>query len=120
MQKDPGVMMVKDWIITQSKDPAIREIKYLINNKKLKGWKVYSQDPKITKQYLRQLSHLVLYEGVLYRWVTPSKEDQNALQPAIPPRAIKRKLYKVVMMTSDTWELSRCWICYKSDFIGQG
>ena len=23
------------------------------------------------------------------------------------------------MMTSDTWELSRCWICFETDFIGQ-
>ena len=33
MQKDLYVMSVKDWVIAQSKDPAIREIKYLINNK---------------------------------------------------------------------------------------
>ena len=46
-------MLEKDWVIGQSKDPEIREIKYFISNKKLKGHKVYSQDPKITKQYLR-------------------------------------------------------------------
>ena len=59
MQKDPKAMLVKDWVIAQSKDPAIREIKHLINNKKLKGWKVYLQDSQITKQYFRQCSHLV-------------------------------------------------------------
>ena len=90
MQKDPKAMPVKDWVITQSKYPAIREIKYLINNKKLKGWKVYSQDPQITKQYLRQCSHLVLCKGVLYRWVTPSKEEQNALQLVIPQNYQKK------------------------------
>ena len=57
MQKDPRAMLVKDWIIAQSKNPSIREIKYLINNKKLKWQKVYSWDPQITKQYLRQHSH---------------------------------------------------------------
>ena len=36
MQKDPKEMSVKDRIIAQSKDPAIREIYYLINNKRLK------------------------------------------------------------------------------------
>ena len=41
MQKDPKVMSVKDWIIIQGKDPAIKEIKYLIKNKRLKGRKVY-------------------------------------------------------------------------------
>ena len=45
MQKDPKVMLVEDWTITQNKDPAIREMKCLINNKKLEGQKVYSQDP---------------------------------------------------------------------------
>ena len=60
MQKDPKVVLVKDWIVTQGKDSAIREIKYLIHNKKLKGGKLYLQDPQITKQYLRQHSHLVL------------------------------------------------------------
>ena len=60
MQKDPKVMLVKDRVVAQSKDPAISEIKYLINNKKLKGWKMYSQNQQITKQYLRQHSHLVL------------------------------------------------------------
>ena len=60
MQKDPKAMSVKDWIITQNKDPKIREIKYLINNKRLKERKLYSQDPQIIKQYLRQHSHLVL------------------------------------------------------------
>ena len=47
----------KYWVMAQSKDPAIREIKYLINNKKLKGQKVFSWDPQITKQYVRQHSH---------------------------------------------------------------
>ena len=42
MQKEPKVMSVKDWVVAQSKDPAIWEIKYLINNKMLKGQKVYS------------------------------------------------------------------------------
>ena len=33
MWEDPKAMLIKDWIIAQSKDPAIREIKYLRNNK---------------------------------------------------------------------------------------
>ena len=41
VQKDPRAMLVKDWVITKSKDSAIREIKYLINSKKPKGRKVY-------------------------------------------------------------------------------
>ena len=60
MQKNPKAMSVEHWIITQSKDPAIREIRYLINNKTLKGRKVYSWDPQIIKQHLRLHSHLVL------------------------------------------------------------
>ena len=92
MQTDPRAMLVKDWIIAQSKVPAIREIKYLINNKKLKGQKVYPQDPQNTKQYLRQCSHLVLCEWVLYRQVTPSREDQNALQLVIPQNYQKKAL----------------------------
>ena len=48
MQKDPKAMSVKDWVVAQSKDLAIREIKYLINDKKLKGWNVYSWDPQTT------------------------------------------------------------------------
>ena len=35
-------MLVEVWIVAQSKDPAIRENKYLISKKKLKGHKVYS------------------------------------------------------------------------------
>ena len=31
MQKDPIAMLLEDWIVTQSKDPAVREMKYLIN-----------------------------------------------------------------------------------------
>ena len=38
-------MSLEDLIIAQSKDPAIKEIKYLISKNKLKGCKVYSQDP---------------------------------------------------------------------------
>ena len=37
MQKDTKAMSVTDCVITQSKDAAIREITYLINNKKQKG-----------------------------------------------------------------------------------
>ena len=44
MQKDPKVMSVKECVIIQGEDPAIMENKYLINNKKLKGQKVYSWD----------------------------------------------------------------------------
>ena len=95
-------MSLEDWIIAQSKDSVIREIRYLISKNKLKGNKVYSQDPWIMKQYLRQHSHLVLLKGVLYRQVTLSKEDQNALQLLIP-KITKRRLYGDVMMTSATW-----------------
>ena len=92
VQKDPKVMSVEDYFLDQSKHPAIREIEYLINNNNLKGCKVYSQEPHITKQYLRQYSHLVLFKGVLYRWVTPSKEDWNALQLVIPQSYQKKAL----------------------------
>ena len=68
-----------------------REIKYLINNKGLKGRMVYSQDAPNTKQYLGQYGHLVLW-GVLYRWVTPLKKDQNVLQLVIPPDYQKKAL----------------------------
>ena len=67
VQKDPKVLLVEDWIVAQSKNPAIREIKYLINTNKLKGCKAYTQDPQVTKQYLRQCSHLMLGKGVLHR-----------------------------------------------------
>ena len=60
MQKDPNDMSAEDWIVAQSKNPAIREIKYLISKNKLKGHKLYSWDPQIIKKYLRQHSHLVL------------------------------------------------------------
>ena len=63
MQKDLKKMLVEDWVNTQSKAPAITEIKNLINNKMLKGHKVYSWDPQITEQYIRQHSHLVLSWG---------------------------------------------------------
>ena len=64
-QKDPKVMSVEDWVVALSKDPVIRDSKYLINNSKLKGCKVYLWDPQVTKQYLRQGSHLVLFKGAL-------------------------------------------------------
>ena len=92
-------MLVEDWVVGQSKDPAIREIKQLISKNKLKGHKVYSQDPQIIKQYLRQCSHLVLCKGVLYRQVTASQEHQNALQLVIT-QSSKEKLYKDVTITS--------------------
>ena len=100
MQKDQKAMLQKDWIITQSQDPAIREIKYLISKNKLMEHKVYLQDPQTLKQYLQQHSHLMPWKGVLYRWVTPSNEDRNAIQS---PRDIKRKLCKGVIITSGIW-----------------
>ena len=51
MQKDPKAMLLEEWIITQSKDPVIREIRYLVSTNKLEGCKVYSLDPQIIKQY---------------------------------------------------------------------
>ena len=53
---------------------------------------MYSQDPQTAKQYLWQHSHLVLCKGVLYRRVTPSKEDWNALQLVIPQSYQKKAL----------------------------
>ena len=44
MWKDPKAMLLEYWIIAQSQDPAIREIKYLISKNNLKGCKAYSQD----------------------------------------------------------------------------
>ena len=63
MHKDPKAMSQKDWIIAQSQDPMIREIKYHISKSKLKGYKVYFQDAQILKQYLQQHSHLVVWKG---------------------------------------------------------
>ena len=37
-------------------------------------------------------THLVLVKGVLYRWVTPSKEDWNALQVVISQSYQKKAL----------------------------
>ena len=49
VQKDPKTMSVEDWVVAQSKDPMIKEIKYHFNNNKLKGCRVNSWDPQITK-----------------------------------------------------------------------
>ena len=48
--KDPYAMSLENWIVAQSKDPMIREIKYFMSKNKVKGSKVYSQDPQIMKQ----------------------------------------------------------------------
>ena len=77
-------MSLKDWIVAQSQDTPIREIKYLISKKRLRGCMVYLQGQQITKQYLQWCSHLVLCKGVLYRQVILSKEDRNSLQVEIP------------------------------------
>ena len=45
MQKDPKAMALEDWIIAQNQDPTIREIRYFISKNKLKGCKMYLQDP---------------------------------------------------------------------------
>ena len=74
--KDPKAMSVKHWFITQNNDATIRETKYLINNKGLKGRKVYSQDAPSTKQYFRQHGHLVLW-GVQYKLHNPIKEGSK-------------------------------------------
>ena len=60
-------MPLEDWILAQSKDPAIRKLNMLLVTNKLKVHKVYSWDPQIMKQYLRQHSHLVPCKRVLYR-----------------------------------------------------
>ena len=65
--QDQKVMSLEDWIIAQRKDSVIREIKHLISENKLKECKRYSWDPQITKQYLRQFSHLWLHKWVPYR-----------------------------------------------------
>ena len=49
MHKDPKAMSLEVWIIAQSQEPAIREIKYLISKNKLKEHKMYLQDPQIMK-----------------------------------------------------------------------
>ena len=49
MQKGPKAMLLEDWTIAQSKDPVIREIRYLIRKNKLKGCKVHLQDQQIMK-----------------------------------------------------------------------
>ena len=119
MQKDPKAMLAKYWVITQNKEPAIREIKYLINSKWLKGRKVYSQGLQIKKQYLRQCSHLVLC-GWSYTDGLPCQRKTEMHYSWCSLKTIKRKLCKDVMMTLDIWELSKCWICSRTDFIGQG
>ena len=49
MWKDLKAMLLKDWITAQCQDPVIREIKYLLSKKKLKGCKVYLQGPQTLK-----------------------------------------------------------------------
>ena len=50
MQNNPKAMLLEDWIMAQSQDPAIRETKYLISKDQLKRCKVYLQNPQIMKQ----------------------------------------------------------------------
>ena len=107
IQKDPKVILVADWVVVKSKDTVIREIKYLISKTKLKGHRVYSWDPHITKPYMRQCSHLVLFKGVLYRWVTPSKADQKALQLVIPQSYQKKALQGC---HDDIWHMGLRWM----------
>ena len=95
MQKDPKAMFLEDWIVAKSQDPVKREIRYFISKNKLKGHRMYLQDPQIMKEYLRWHSHSVLCKGVLYRWVTPSKEDRNALQLLISPRLQKESFTRM-------------------------
>ena len=40
IQNDPKAVLIEDLVVAQSKDPAIREIKYFIHNKKLKWCRV--------------------------------------------------------------------------------
>ena len=85
-------MLIEGWVVAQSRIPTIWEIKYLITGNNLKGDKVYLQDPQVIKQYMRQFSHFLLCKGVFYRSVTPSKEDQNAVQLVIPKGYQKKVL----------------------------
>ena len=68
--------------------PCNKEIKYLINTKKLKGRKVYLQDPQITKLYLSQCSHLVLY-GSPVQMGDPIKETLKCFATSNPPELSK-------------------------------
>ena len=50
MQLNPKSHAFKGLDHGPNQDPAIREIKYLISKNKLRGHKVYLQDPQIMKQ----------------------------------------------------------------------
>ena len=58
------------------------------------------QDPQITKQYLKQCSHLVLWGPIQIG--DSIKRRLKCFTACNPPRTIKIKLYEDVMMTSDT------------------
>ena len=49
MQQDPNAMLLNNWTIAQSQDPAVRETMYLINIHKCKGYNVYLHDPQPLK-----------------------------------------------------------------------
>ena len=85
-------MLLEDWIVAQCQDTVKREIKYFIRKNKLKGCKVYLQDPQIMKQYLRQCSHLLLHKQVLYRSAMLSQEEWNASNPQKLPKESPRML----------------------------
>ena len=87
MQKDLKAMSVKDRIIAQNKGSVIREIKYLIHNKRLMRRKVKSQDAQITKQYLRQCHHLVLFGGPI-QMDDPIKEGSICITVGDPLRLL--------------------------------
>ena len=57
--EDLKAMSEKDWVIVPNRNPAIREIKYLMD-KKLIGMKIFLWVTPSVKHYLRQHSHLVL------------------------------------------------------------
>ena len=59
-QEDLKALLLKSWIMAQTHDYTIREIKFYMSDYSLAGQRVNSKDSMPLKKYLCQCSHLLI------------------------------------------------------------
>ena len=77
-------MTLKDWYQVQQGDPTLSLVTSRLQNGTLGQWQSNQTDPPRFSQFLWEQNHLLLNQGILYRWARPRESEETLFQVVLP------------------------------------
>ena len=85
-EPNPGYLKEDDWREIHRKDPVLARIQKLLQQDRLKSYRIRKTDPPELAKYMKRRSELTLHEGVVHRRTKRFGMEEDTLQLVLPKR----------------------------------